>query len=222
MSKNILITAATSEFSHFFINHLIQIDCNLFLVSNNNKELLKIKKEVSKKNENKFEIFNFDLTKNDNAIKLYRTIKNKNIDIDVLITIPEIEGKASFSELQVQNYFETKDLLISSLITLNHFIAFDMLEKKSGKMMIFGSTLTYLPFSNYSIETVSNAYDLDKKANNLHLKMDNSTITLFNFSDENSKEKQNQELCRIFNKNYQSKILRANEIVKLSLETIIH
>lgn len=49
MAKNVLITSATSKLSQHFINQLIQIDYNLYLVSNNTKELLKIKKEVNQK-----------------------------------------------------------------------------------------------------------------------------------------------------------------------------
>ena len=76
MPKNVLITDATSKLSQHFINQLIQMDCNLFLVSNNSNELIKIQKEVEKKNENKFEIFKYDLTKNDNAVALYKELKN--------------------------------------------------------------------------------------------------------------------------------------------------
>jgi len=43
-----------------------------------------------------------------------------------------MEGKASFSELALKNYFVNRDLLFSSLVTLYHFITFDMLERKSG------------------------------------------------------------------------------------------
>lgn len=86
------------------------------------------------------------MTKNENAVALYKELKSKNLKIDILIVIPEMEGKSSFSELALENYFVNQDLLFSSLVTLLHFSAFDMLERKSGKILILGSLITYLPF----------------------------------------------------------------------------
>ena len=220
MPKNVLITDATSKLSQHFINQLIQMDCNLFLVSNNSNELIKIQKEVEKKNENKFEIFKYDLTKNENAVAFYKELNSKNVKIDILIVIPEMEEKSSFSELALENYFVSQDLLFSSLVTLIHFIAFDMLERKSGKILILGSLITYLPFSHYSCESICNAYDLDNKAKNLYQKMDDSSITFFNFFDNNSTEKQILNDRISINDNYKGKILGTIEILKLSFKSI--
>ena len=133
-----------------------------------------------------------------------------------------MEGKSNFSELALKNYFVNQDLLFSSLVTLIHFIAFDMLERKSGKILILGSLITYLPFSHYSCESICNAYDLDNKAKNLYQKMDYSSITFFNFSDNNATEKQILNEYNSINDNYTCKLLSAIDILKFSLKAINH
>ena len=72
-----LITGASSGIGLEMAKYLSSLGYDLILVARNKKKLEEVKKEIK----TKVEIFDYDLSNNDNCYKLYDEVKNKEVDI---------------------------------------------------------------------------------------------------------------------------------------------
>lgn len=101
-----------------------------------------------------------DLSQPNSAKELYETIRNADIDIDVLINNAGIGRCGLFSEIDDCTNIDMIQLNISTLTQLTNYFMKHMLERKRGHILNVASTGAYQPGPYIAVYYATKAYVL--------------------------------------------------------------
>ena len=99
----VLITGASSGMGYDMAKYLSTYNFDLFLVAKDKKELDKKFKDLK----NKIKTYGFDLSKEEEYIKLYKEVRNENIDILI-----NNAGFGDLAELHFLHFDKIADLAV--------------------------------------------------------------------------------------------------------------
>ncbi len=151
--KTILITGASSGIGEEFAKRLDQLGANLILTARSEDKLLKLAATM-----NNAHVIAGDLSKKEFPEELYSKIKNKGIDIDILINNAGFGYSGKFLDTSMQNYEEMINLNICSLTHLTHLFLKDMVLNNKGGIINISSLASFQPIPYFSIYAATKAF----------------------------------------------------------------
>lgn len=177
MKETILITGATSGIGLEMAKILAEQKFNLILVARNEKKLYELKNIFEKLYTIRVIAFSLDLSKKENAYLLYDEIRNKNLQVDMLINNAGIGNYGEFIATSLEEELKMIDLNISAVVILTKLFAKDMVKRKSGKIMNVASLLSFLPFPYYSVYSATKSFIL-AFTETIAAELENSGVTI--------------------------------------------
>lgn len=134
-----LITGASSGIGREMAKYLSEYNYELFLVSRDKAKLDKIFKGYK----NKITTYQFDLTKKEECIKLYKTLKDEKIDI--LINNAGFGDAGKFSETSLDKEMDMINLNIKAYHILTKLFLEDFVKRDYGRILNVASMAGFIP-----------------------------------------------------------------------------
>ena len=168
-----LVTGASSGIGRDMAKILSKKGYDLILVSRNKNLLEQLKKEINKN----IEIISLDLSNIENCKKLYKRVKDKNIDI--LINNAGFGLLGEFYKTDLEKELNMIDLNIKSVHILTKLFLKDFIKRDSGYILNVASSAAFQPgplmATYYSTKsyvynlTLSIYGELKKQKSNVHI-----------------------------------------------------
>lgn len=161
MSKTVLITGASSGIGFELAKIFAEDGYNLILISKNEKNLneacLKLKEEYTK-----VQIIEFatDLSKKDSPDEIYNFVKNKEIEIEVLLNCAGIQVYDNFHEKDIIDTLQLMQININAPVVLTKLFLKDMVKRKKGRILNVASTGAFSPCALNAVYCSSKAFIL--------------------------------------------------------------
>jgi len=157
MNKTVLITGASSGFGYEFVKLFVKDNYNLILVARNLEKLEEIKKEFASV---KITVIQKDLTQPNSVKELYNKIKEKGLNIDVLVNNAGFGLLGQFDKLDVDRQINMIQLNVSALTELTHYVLQEMKQRNCGKILNVASTAAFQPGPLMAVYYATKAYVL--------------------------------------------------------------
>ncbi len=174
--KTVLITGASSGIGFFLAKEFAMNYYDLVIVSKDKENLKNAKDSLSKLAN--VEMFARDLTIKENIDNLYKFIKLKKIDIDVLVNNAGFGTYGPFNETSLEKELDMIQLNISAIVHLTKLITNDMIIKGNGKILNVSSTAAFQPGPNMAVYFATKSFILSfSSALTVELKPHNIQVT---------------------------------------------
>ena len=154
-----LITGATSGIGYELARLFGSMGHHLILVARTESDLLTAKKEFSDLGMDIITIPK-DLFEPRAAAELYQDIKNRRLEVDVLVNDAGQGQYGLFVENDINRYLQLIQLNIASLTTLTHLFLKDMVAKNRGKILQLASIASETPGPYQAVYHATRAYVL--------------------------------------------------------------
>jgi len=161
-----LVTGASSGIGRDMSKYLLDLGYNIIAVSKDKEKLNKEFREYK----HKVKIYAYDLTKEEECIKLYEEVKKENIDI--LINNAGFGDSGNFTETNLKKEIEMIDLNIKSYHILTKLFLKDFVRRDYGRILNVASIAgfmsgpymaTYYATKNYIVSLSLAIYEELKK-----------------------------------------------------------
>ena len=120
--KTILITGASSGIGEAFAKRLDELGANLILTARSEDKLIELASTMHNAC-----VIPGDLSDREFSSKLYHSVKEKDLQVDILINNAGFGFSGLFLESDIKNYKEMLDVNIYSLTSLTHLFLKDIL-----------------------------------------------------------------------------------------------
>lgn len=156
--KTVLITGASSGIGKETAYEYAIKGYNMVLVARRTENLEAIKKEIEATHKNRVDIISLDLAKLKSAEELFQTVKDKNLQIDVLINNA---GFGIYSDLINNETEKLEDMLVLNMITLSiltQLFAKEMVKMGGGHIINIASTAAFQPVPGLAAYSATKSY----------------------------------------------------------------
>ena len=141
--KYTLITGASSGIGLEFARIFAKNKHNLILVARNKHNLNLLKKELLSQYKVDIQIVPMDISGNIGATNLYKLVKTKKLEVDILINNAGIGTHGEFIEKNIQSDLDMINLNIITPTILTKLFLQDMLKMGRGKIFNIASTASF-------------------------------------------------------------------------------
>ena len=138
--KTAVVTGGASGIGLEFVKLLIKDDYKVFIVDNNKENLSELNNIISK---NKFQSIRLDLAKRKSPKKIYKKLKNENIE--VLINNAGFGTFGKFYKTEWKREAEMINLHVLNTAHLTKLFLKDMIKKNNGKILNIASVAAIQP-----------------------------------------------------------------------------
>ena len=150
IKKNCLIIGASGGIGNAITKKLAEQNYNLFLIGKNKNKLLKLKKEIEKKDVI-VEIESVDLTEQKQIEKAIKKIREKFKKIDILINTSGLFLIKSIDKTTVEEFEESYKINVRAPFIFSKEFSKDMKKSKWGRIVNIGSSSAYNGFKNSTV-----------------------------------------------------------------------
>ena len=133
-----LVTGASSGIGRDMAKYLNKLGYELYLVSKNKKDL-----DREFKNYKKVHTYSYDLRKEEECMKLYKELKEENIDI--LINNAGFGDAGNFTETSLDKEMDMIDLNIKAYHILTKMFLKDFVKRNYGRILNVSSMAGFMP-----------------------------------------------------------------------------
>lgn len=159
MKELILITGASSGIGYEMAKLLAAQKYDLVIVARRQEKLEAMKNELQK-NGVTIHVIQKDLSETENAISLYEELKDKGLEVTMLVNNAGKGSYGNFSDTDLEAELRMIELNVTSVMVLTKLFLQDMLIRNHGKIMNVASLLSFLPFPYYSVYSATKAFVL--------------------------------------------------------------
>jgi len=156
--RYVFITGASMGIGYELAKLSAEDGANLVLIARSEDKLLEIKKEI----ENEYDVNTVVMVKDliiDNApMEIYNEIKERNIDIDVLVNNAGFGYYGEFSETDLNRQLDMIRLNVMSLVQLTGLFLPDMIKKGYGKILNIGSIAGFQGIPTHSVYSATKGF----------------------------------------------------------------
>ena len=140
-----LVTGASSGIGRDMARYLNKLGYDLIITSRDKEKLETLKKELDSKKQGKTDIILADLSNVDECKKLYKEIKEKYSNVDLLINNAGFGLFGEFYETDLDKELSMIDTNIKAVHILTKLFLKDMLEKDKGQILNVASIAGFMP-----------------------------------------------------------------------------
>ena len=152
-NKTILVTGASSGIGECFAQTLDKLGANLILTARSEN---KLREMVSSMNNAIF--IPGDLSDKQFPKKLYNSIREKKLTVDILINNAGFGFSGLFLDSTIDNYEEMMNVNMYSLIALTHLFLNDMVKRNDGGIINISSLASFQSIPYFSMYAASKAF----------------------------------------------------------------
>ena len=145
MKTATLITGASSGIGLELAKIFAANRHNLILVARNEESLRQLKKQLKEQHHIQVAVIVKDLSEPGTAEDIYRTTKEQNWNVDVLVNNAGFGLAGYFYETDLQTEIDMITVNVSAVVQLTKLFLKDMLERGNGKILNVGSTASFVP-----------------------------------------------------------------------------
>jgi short-subunit dehydrogenase len=160
-AKHALVTGASSGIGVDFAKILAEAGCHLIIVARRLERLQEQKKNLQEQYGIQVEIISMDLNDPDAPQKLYEEIKNKSIDVEILINNAGVGLYGYFIEIPWEQEKNMLTLDILNLVHLTKLFAKEMVERNSGYILNVASIGAFQPAPTYASYSAAKSFVLN-------------------------------------------------------------
>ncbi|AGI47952.1 Short-chain dehydrogenase of various substrate specificities [Thermoplasmatales archaeon BRNA1] len=160
MSREALITGASSGIGKSIARLLAKEGWNLVLVGRNHQVLDALRSEFNVLNEVKIKIIDADLAEDGAAEQVFREAEEFGISIDLLVNCAGFGDLGLFAECDPKKQAEMIHVNDISLTLLTRYFLPGMIERRSGKILNVASVASFQPGPLMSVYYASKAFVL--------------------------------------------------------------
>ena len=187
IKKNCLIIGASGGIGNAITKKLAEQNYNLFLIGKNKNKLLKLKKEIEKKDVI-VEIESVDLTEQKQIEKAIKKIREKFKKIDILINTSGLFLIKSIDKTTVEEFEESYKINVRAPFIFSKEFSKDMKKSKWGRIVNIGSSSSYNGFKN-SVAYCSSKHGLLGFSRALFSELKDSNIRVYSISPGSTQTK---------------------------------
>jgi len=158
--KTALVTGASSGLGVDFATILAERGCNLVLVARRGERLQHLAEELTAKHGIRAHVIAMSLSPLGAAQKLYDSVRELGLEVDVLINNAGFGVHGPFAEIPWEREEEALLLDIVALVHLTKLFVRDMLARNSGYVLQVGSIGAYQPTPTYASYSASKSFVL--------------------------------------------------------------
>ena len=152
-NKTILITGASSGIGEAFAETLNKYNAKLILTARSTDKL----ENMASKMGNAI-VIPGDLSDKNFPQKLYNQIKERDINVDILINNAGFGFSGPFLNSSMENYEDMMNVNIYSLTKLTHLFLSDMVKNKNGGIINISSLASFQSIPYFSIYAATKAF----------------------------------------------------------------
>ena len=145
MPNTALITGASSGIGAAFARYHAARGGDLVIAARRKAPLNALKEELERSHSVAVTVIAMDVGTPDQARELYKTVKSKGLEIDLLINNAGFGGHGAFLDRDLALDEAMINLNVAALVTLSHLIGNDMKARGGGKMLQVSSTASFMP-----------------------------------------------------------------------------
>lgn len=179
MKNTALITGASSgiglELAHIHANK----GGDLIIVARSEDKLQALKNELESAHKIKVEIAVKDLSQANAGEELYNDIKERGLEVDILINNAGFGGIGNFHEREWKSDLEMMNLNMIALTTLTRLFLNDFTAKNQGKILNVSSTASLMPGPRQAVYYATKAF-VTSFSNAIAEELKESNITVTN------------------------------------------
>jgi hypothetical protein len=158
--KTVLVTGASSGIGLAIAEELARRGANLILTARSENKLNAVAESI-RKTGSKAAVFASDLSLPNAGEKLYDTITQAGLSVDLLINNAGYGKWGRFTDFEREDYAKMIQLNIMSLTDLCHLFLPNMVKKGSGGIINVGSIASFSPVPYGNVYSSSKAYVLN-------------------------------------------------------------
>jgi len=153
-----LVTGASSGIGACFARTLAARGRPLVLVARSKDKLVALARETGSKSSARVEVVDQDLSAPGAAAHLAATLKERNIDVDLLINNAGFGAQGQFWKLPMDRQAEMLRLNTVALTELSHLLLPGMIERRGGGIINVSSTASFQPVPYAAVYAATKAY----------------------------------------------------------------
>jgi uncharacterized protein len=175
-SKYALITGGTSGIGYELAKLFAQDGYTLIIVARSAERLLETSDELQELGADVITL-DKDLFDPAAAREIYAELKERNIQVDVLVNNAAQGQRGNFADVPLERHLDIVQLNITALTTLTRLFLRDMLDRDDGKILNVASVVSKTPAPEFSVYAASKAYVLSL-TEALAKEVENTNITI--------------------------------------------
>lgn len=153
-----LVTGASRGLGKYFARALAARKCNLVLVARSKEKLELLASELSRDYAIEVETLQFDLARSEAAEQLTEELKQRNLQIDLLVNNAGFGDQGRFHELALQRQMEMMSLQNAAVVALTHRLLPSMIENGSGGIVNVSSMAGFQPIPFAAIYSATKSF----------------------------------------------------------------
>jgi len=153
-----LVTGASRGLGKYFARALAARKRNLVLVARSKEKLELLASELRRDYAIEVETFIFDLAREDAAGQLTERLKQRNLQIDLLVNNAGFGDQGRFHELALDRQLEMINLQNATVVALTHRLLPAMIENQSGGIVNVSSMAGFQPVPFAAIYSATKSF----------------------------------------------------------------
>ena len=158
--KTALITGASYGIGETFARELAGRKTNLILVARSEDKLQQLATELEERCQIEASVIAQDLTEPAAGTKLFETVMQKGLSVDLLINNAGFGDYGNFADRELERQLDIVQLNIKVLVELTHLFLNQMRERRSGSIINVSSIAGFQPIPYMSVYAASKAFVL--------------------------------------------------------------
>lgn len=155
-----LITGATSGIGYELARLFARDSKNLILVARLPERLAEVKAELEAEFNVDIQTFTADLFDADAATDLYQRVRAAGLVVDNLVNNAGQGEHGAFVDSDLQRQLAIVQLNVNAVVALTHLFARDMRERRSGRLLLLGSSYSKVPGPLMAVYAATKAFVL--------------------------------------------------------------
>lgn len=159
-SNGVLITGGSSGIGYRLAREFARHGYHLVLVARNASKLQRIKEEVEPEFGVDVKIIPADLTEDDAAARIFRTIQSENFPVDILVNNAGYALLGNFTKTDWVTESRMIRLNVVALTELTKLFLPEMVKQGNGRILNVASTASFFPGPSMAVYYATKAYVL--------------------------------------------------------------